>query len=444
MRAVEDLVNAVRDAESRRYLSEAVHAYQASAFRSAIVATWIAVALDLVAKIRELATVGEAAAVAYIARLDQAIASGDRTALGNLETRLLNVARDELELIDPREAEELERLRKDRHVCAHPAFVSTDEVFTPTPELVRAHIATAVDAVLSEGPTPGKKAIARFETEVTQDAFPESVDALAEYLRDRYFQHGKTSLRRNLSELIIKYCLGPPNGDERVRRRCSASAHALGRIEPELLEEALSSVIRRREEGAGLSDEDLLHFVGTLGDLAIAWEALPGSSHERVHELLRSAPKAALVDAGVLSSDLHGDAAPIVGERLGELNATELGVVIATRPALKLVDVAIGSLASSSNYRSAEHNMENLVLPLAAVMEGGHVQRVLKCVQTNDQVRYAAKMPNLLVQFFERTRRVRAVCYEDWMRLCEWLSATADGSDPADYYAYPQLRERVT
>ncbi len=444
MRAVEDLVNAVRDNDSRRYLDEAVRAYQAGAFRAAIVATWIAVALDLVAKIRELAAIGEGAAAAYVDRLDQAISTSDRPLLTKLEAELLDVTRDQLELIDAREMEELERLRRDRHVCAHPAFVGIDEVFAPTPELVRAHMATAVDAVLSEGPTPGKRAIARFEAEVTRDAFPETVDSLADYLRERYFQHGKKSLRKNLAEVVIKYCLDPPNGDARIRQRASASAHALASIEPELLEQALTSVVRRREENVGLSDEQLLHFAGTLGDLAVAWDAIPESSLGRVHSLLKSASKAALIGANVLSSDLHGEAAEIVAERLHELDPTELGLVIVGRPNLKFVEVAIGALNSSGSYRTAEHNMENLVLPLAAVMEAEHVKRVLDSVQTNDQIRYAAKMPNLLVQFFEGTRRVRGETYEEWVRLCEWLSGSADGGDPSGYYAYPQLRERVS
>jgi hypothetical protein len=60
VRAVEDLLGAVRDAGSRRLLGEAIRAYQAGALRSAINATWVVVAVDLIAKIRELAGDGDA------------------------------------------------------------------------------------------------------------------------------------------------------------------------------------------------------------------------------------------------------------------------------------------------------------------------------------------------------------------------------------------------
>ena len=40
--------------------------------------------------------------------------------------------------------------------------MATDRVFRATPELVRAHIATAVEALLEKGPTPGRKTLDAF------------------------------------------------------------------------------------------------------------------------------------------------------------------------------------------------------------------------------------------------------------------------------------------
>ena len=58
---IDILVLDVRDSESRRLISEAISAYRGGAFRSAIVATWIAVIYDIIAKARELTAQGEAA-----------------------------------------------------------------------------------------------------------------------------------------------------------------------------------------------------------------------------------------------------------------------------------------------------------------------------------------------------------------------------------------------
>ena len=89
MRALEDLLNEVRDRESRRYLDEAIRAYQVGAFRAAIVATWVAVAFDLIAKIRQLAATGDDGANDFIRRLDQAIEGDSPNRQLTIERNLL-------------------------------------------------------------------------------------------------------------------------------------------------------------------------------------------------------------------------------------------------------------------------------------------------------------------------------------------------------------------
>lgn len=221
MRALEDLLGSVNDLASREHLREATRAYQAGAFKAAIVSLWVTVAVDLVTKVRHLADQGETGAVKHIADLDNAIANRDRSKLMAIERELLDRCRDEYEFIDARDHDMLTRLQEDRHICAHPAFVSPEVVFEPTAELVRAHFATAVDAVLRHGPTAGRKAIARFTTEIAGNAWPSKTSELREYLRERYFARGKRVVRRNLAQVIVKGCLAPP-----PRRRCAVEEAA--------------------------------------------------------------------------------------------------------------------------------------------------------------------------------------------------------------------------
>lgn len=445
MRAVEDLLNEVRSRESRRYLAEAIGAYQAGAFRSAIVATWVAVAFDLIAKIRELAEVGDVKANAFIGQVNQAIMNQERSPnrLLDIERNLIKEAYESFEFIEPRERLQLERLRQDRHVCAHPAFVRPDEVFDPTPELVRAHLATAVDAVLSKGPTPGKRAIDRFMNEIGQTSFPERLDELADYLRDRYFETGKRALRRGLAELIVKCCLGTNGADPRIARRCALAAHALERIEPDLLTDALASVITKREQGAGLVDTEFLCFTANLGDMQLAWEALPGSSHSRVREVLKNIPVEQLIEHRIFARSLAEEAQHIVEGRLSDLNREQLAEVIGLAADPRFTDLAINEFRESPEYSEAEQNMESLVLPLAPVMTTGQVREILDAIRSNPQIRMAVEMPALLVQFFDRAEPQFAGCYRDWYDLTDWLLTTAPHSDPDHYAAYPELWTRV-
>jgi hypothetical protein len=445
MRAVEDLLNEVHDRESRRYLAEAIGSYQAAAFRAAIVATWVAVAFDLIAKIRELDEAGDPTAGAFMRVLERAIDNQAQNPdlLLDIERNLIKEAHESFEFIEQRERLQLERLRQDRHVCAHPAFVRPDEVFVPTPELVRAHLATAIDAVLSKGPVPGKRAIDRFMNEISQTSFPERLDDLANYLRDRYFEVGKRVLRRGLAELIVKGCLGTDGADSRIIRRCALAAHALELIEPGLLSDALAAVVTKREQGSGLVDADLLCFSGNLGDMQLAWDALPESSHSRVRELLKNAPVQQLIERHIFARDLTEEAKRIVEGRMADLDREQLAEVISQAADPRFTDLAINEFRESPEYTEAEQNMESLVLPLAPVMTGDQVREVLDAVRGNQQIRMAVEMPALFVQFFDRTELRFAECYRDWYDLTDWLITTAPHSDSEHYAAYPELWTQV-
>jgi len=445
MRAVEDLLNEVHDRESRRYIAEVIGAYQAGAFRAAIVATWVAVAFDLIAKIRELDEAGDPTAGAFMRDIERAIdnqAQNPDLLLG-IERNLIKVAHESFEFIDQRERLQLERLRHDRHVCAHPAFVRPDEVFVPTPELVRAHLATAIDAVLSKGPVPGKRAIERFQNEIVQASFPERAEDLAKYLRDRYFELGKRVLRRGLAELIVKGCLGSNGADPKIIRRCALAAHALELIEPGLLTDALAAVVTKREQGSGLVDADLLCFSGNLGDMQLAWDALPESSHSRVRELLKNAPVEQLIEHHIFALGLAAEASDIVESRLTDLNREQLAEVIGQTPDSRFTARAINEYSQSPEYSEAAQSMESLVLPLAPVMTADQVREVLDTLRSNQQVRMAVEMPALFVQFFDRTEHSFAECYRDWYDLTDWLITSAPHSDPDHYAAYPELWTRV-
>ena len=195
---------AVRDRESRRLIGEAITAYRGGALRSAIMSTWIAVAYDIIAKARELAVQGEAAPLAFATDLDAAIAAKDKRKLQTIESELLDKANSDLQLLAPHEYSALARLRDDRHLCAHPAFVVEDELFQPSPELVRAHIVHALQ---------GKSAIARFDADLLGPACPATPEDIGAFLRARYLDRAKDMLVVNL----IKAIIAAPFGAERQK-----------------------------------------------------------------------------------------------------------------------------------------------------------------------------------------------------------------------------------
>ncbi|WP_329449352.1 hypothetical protein OG906_43035 (plasmid) [Streptomyces sp. NBC_01426] len=287
MRALEDVKNQVRGLTSRRYVEEAVAAYGAAAYRAALISIWIAVAADIIAKIRLLADEREAVAVKLRDELDKAIADQNVNALQAFERNLVERAHKDLELIGAREAVELGRLYSDRHLCAHPAFVAGgEELFDPTPELVRVHLATAVDALLSHPAVTGRKAIDRFGREIESESFPRDDDRLNDHLRASYMDHGTKALKANLIKVVCKESLKTDLPQPTLQRTVRA-ARELQKIAPHLFEEQAQVVLNAAQNG--LTDDGLMALVGGLCRVPGTWEALHVGTRARVEEVLRTA-----------------------------------------------------------------------------------------------------------------------------------------------------------
>ncbi|MBC9714482.1 hypothetical protein H9Y04_18130 [Streptomyces sp. TRM66268-LWL] len=297
MRALEDLKNQVRSQTSRRYVEEAVAAYNAGAYRAALISTWIAVAADIISKTRLMAEQGGIARQ-LSDELDQAISTENRRDLQEFERNLIVQAHKGLELIGSREAEELHRLYQDRHLCAHPAFVSDgDDLFSPSPELVRAHLTTAVDALLAQPAITGRRALERFGRELGSDSFPEDDARLNDHLRASYMDHGTKALKENLVKVVCKETL-KPEVPLRQRWRCARTARELRKIAPGLFDEQLRVVLDRVQNH--LDDAGLMALVSGLCYVPGTWDALHDGTRARVDELLRKAKPQDLMETHVL------------------------------------------------------------------------------------------------------------------------------------------------
>ena len=101
---------------------------------------------------------------AFITVLDNAIDANNRgdpdglKRLQIIENELLDKALRDFEFLVVQEHKDLERLRNDRNLCAHPAFTNDLTLFQPSAELVRAHIAQRV-STSAHPPVQGKHAL---------------------------------------------------------------------------------------------------------------------------------------------------------------------------------------------------------------------------------------------------------------------------------------------
>ncbi|MEG5061802.1 hypothetical protein QUB60_29050 [Microcoleus sp. A2-C5] len=204
---LDELALKVRDRTARSYILEAIDAYRGGAYRSSIVSTWIAVTFDIISKIRELASQGDPMAQDFISKLDKAIANEHLPLLQKTEEDLLKTATADFEFLSNQEQTDLTLLKKDRNLCAHPAFVAEEMLFEPEPERVRMHIVHVVKHLLQHQPIQGKSAIERIVRDIKTTSFPPTLDTACVFLNSRYLDRAKKTLIENLIFLLLKAIL---------------------------------------------------------------------------------------------------------------------------------------------------------------------------------------------------------------------------------------------
>lgn len=430
---LDELVLQVRNPSTRVYVAEAVTAYRGGAYRAALVALWVAVAYDIVAKLRELAALGDANAVRKVSELDGAIAARTPEKLLRLENDLLCVGQEDFELLSRHERMELERLREDRHLCAHPAFVSEEALFTPSAEQVRAYVRAAVTHLLSQQPVQGKAALGRIQSDIAAPSFPDKQEDVDTFMRTRYLSSAKEALVRNLVVILLKAALRGDDGALplathrytvlRVLRSIRAARSA---IYDATLREQLPAV------AAGLSEEQLLNVFPLLGDDERAWTWLDEASRIRLRSLLSGHrvtdpwdPVLDAVNVAVLKADMEAV--------LSSLGAAELAFVVSDHPHPALVRRALAVLEESATFRDGERNLETLILPLAPVLTADDVGAVLEVSGDSSQVWDANKAPALLLRLFDQTRqRLYPATRRSWRAF---IKRMAERDEEAPYEA---------
>jgi len=156
---LDEAASKVRTPAAKAFVLEAISCHRAGAQRAAVISIWTAACVDIFEKIRELAASGDPESIQLESRMDRAIASNSITARLEFEREIVGIAETKLELLSSNESGQLNRLREDRGVCAHPTFSDDGSQFTPTPELARMHIVQTCEALLRHPPTQGKALI---------------------------------------------------------------------------------------------------------------------------------------------------------------------------------------------------------------------------------------------------------------------------------------------
>lgn len=387
MRAMEDLRAQVRSNRSRDYVDEAIAAYTAAAYRAAVISIWIAVVSDLIDKIDILAENGEPAAVSMRETLRRAIDNSDKSAMQKFESAILEEAKTQLHILSEQDFEDLARLRHDRNLCAHPAYVSDETLFSPSAERVRAHLATAVDTLLSHGPVVGRKAIARFDHYVRGKTFPVDGDMLRKYIAETYIDRGTKPFISNLCKVVCKTTM-ERDTDLEVRLRYTRVAIALYDLKPADFEDAVKQVLHSRMNAFD-EDDSLFLLAGGICRVPCTWRNLQDSVGDRIVTLLENASVKELVNEHQLYGPMpSGPIDDVLLTRLREVllrKSPAFTMQVEAYPDPRILEEVKVYVKDATDYYDGEAAIAGAIA-MVPIMSPGDLHQILDFAAKNDQV----------------------------------------------------------
>lgn len=221
----DELILKCIDESARVHIRDAVKCYEASAYRAAIVTSYVAVCFDLIEKLKSLASAGDPEAKSAATRLSNLQSQYDKNdpkavfGLLEFERGLLELFRDKFDFFGQIEFEELSRLRKDRNQCAHPTFGQSALPYAPSAELARLHISNSISLVLSQTPRQGKAALDSLQATILSAYFPTKLEDAVEQLKSTEIGNARPSL---VNALIDQLAFGLADKSDRYYNEAGA------------------------------------------------------------------------------------------------------------------------------------------------------------------------------------------------------------------------------
>lgn len=389
------LLTRIRQPRSKAYFLDAVKAYKAGALRGALTSAWVALVYDLIAKYRELSAIGDAAATAFLQSWDNATAAGDIGRLLQLEGGILEDATANTQVVNRIARTHLERLREDRHLCAHPAFSAEADLFEPSPELVRLHLVNAVDLVLSQEPLQGKAIFDLFDVDVQSPGFPTAYERILDYVEQRYLARVRAQNVRNFGTVLAKSLLkGVPAQWEPLHRKIIPSLVAVRERAADAWPDVSLAIVRLIDNLEPANRPRAIACIAAFPDF---WLRLQEPTRTALQATIDNADPAALNDYRILAGVTVPQFRAVLLALITGLNREHLAGAIGSQPLADLWPRAVEEYRGSGSWRGSEANFSDLITPFAGRLRSQQLDQLLDAVIDNGQNWDAAETDTLLL-----------------------------------------------
>lgn len=370
---IDELVLRCRDAEARRYITEAVQCYKAGAYRACIILTWIALVYDYLHKLRELDLTGDKQASEELKLFQEARESSNTAFSQKFERELLENAKTKFLFINNIEFDELTRLRDDRHRCAHPSMVSGEDIFEPSAESARYHLRNVLVYLLQFPAVQGKSALARVVSEVNSDYFPRDAESAKAYLGSGPLANPKTPLLNAFLDSLIVQLVDEINSDSGWLR-ITAAFNGVCALHRAVTHQYLTTKFSKLLSKA--TDPQLDRVLRLIRFVSDSWQFLDEDIRKRLESYLRhyngENPELNVHHAFDIPALI--DTAQDV---LNHFDEKQVASLIRIKPRIDFIERALSLYASAKSFNHANELGLNIIVPLIHLMSYEHAVKLI-------------------------------------------------------------------
>jgi hypothetical protein len=386
-----------RNEKARLLISDAIKCYKIGAYRQAIVATWIAIVYDYIAKLQELDIAGDKQAKQDHADYEMIRASHDIKKSLEFERNIIDYSKTKYELLTSLEYIDINRIFEDRNRCAHPAMNSTESPYYPTAELTRTHIRNAVEIILQHPPVQGKAALDKLIEKIDSAYFPTYFKDAEAVLAAGPLARPRESLVRNFVIVIIKELLRTDLVLDKHRRYIIA-LNVTGKLHQLFVEKTikdnLNSIV------AGISDDELHRVIIFLDMVKDCWQFLQIDQQTRLKTYTKNIPDKHIhiIEHALSISDLNSEAMIMVS-KLSDSNIVkiidEYSVLSISQP---IINRAVVLYCDANSFADANYSAKNFIIPFRDKLNQTQLESIIKASRNNSQIRGSKVQITVLTQ----------------------------------------------
>lgn len=205
-------------AQTREYFEEVLSSYQNGNYRSAVVMLYSVVICDLIYKLQELINVysdSDAESILEEVKREQE----ESTIKSQWEVTLIKKVKENTNIFSQEDMINIDYLREQRHLAAHPVLDQLDILTKPNKETVRSLMTNMLDGLLCKSPLISGKLIGFFLTDLNErkNELTDQSD-FERYISKRYYNKLNTVTSQKLFRSLWKIVFNLDNDDTRENR----------------------------------------------------------------------------------------------------------------------------------------------------------------------------------------------------------------------------------